>query len=261
MSLPPLLDAHAHLDQYDNQTLPAVLATLAAQRIFTIAVSMDADSFARTRTIATQSPWVMPAFGIHPWHAADAWPVRHTWQHLIHATPILGEVGLDTFWAPPNTLERQRRVFHLFLEAAATSHKLLNLHTKGAEAEIRNALRTFGITPAIIHWYSGPLDVLDDLIADGHFFTIGVELPHSHHIQAIARRIPLTQMLTETDNPGGLPWLTGQLGWPHHIHDVLTYLAHLRGYSVREMRFCMWQNWSRLATRYRFPFPSHIPGT
>lgn len=250
MNLPPLLDAHAHLDQYDDQTLPTVLATLAAQRIFTIAVSMDADSFARTRAIAAQSPWVVPAFGIHPWRAADAWPQRHAWQHLLHTTPILGEVGLDTVWAPPNSLETQRRVFHLFLEAAATSRKLLNLHTKGAEAEIRNALRAFGIAPAIIHWYSGPLDVLDDLIADGHFFTIGVELPHSPHIQTIARRIPLNQLLTETDNPTGLPWLIGELGMPHHLHDVLTHLAHLRGLSVNALRRRIWENWQRLRALY-----------
>lgn len=248
---PPLLDAHAHLDQYDDARLPAVLAALAAQRIFTIAVSMDAASYARTRAIAARSPWVMPAFGVHPWNAATAWQTRHTWLHHLAEAPLFGEIGLDTVWAPPNTLDVQRCIFHLFLEAAAARHLLLNLHTKGAEAEIRDNLRAFGITPAIIHWYSGPLDVLDDLIADGHVFTIGVELPYTPHIQAIARRIPLGQLLTETDNPGGLPWLTGETGMPHHLHGVLTHLATLRGLSVDEVREHVWDNWRRLCATYR----------
>ncbi|HEU5101255.1 MAG TPA: hypothetical protein VFU22_19665 [Roseiflexaceae bacterium] len=39
-------------------------------------------------------------------------------------------------------------------------------------------------------------------------------------------------MLTETDGPEGLRWLTGEAGMPRHIHDVLQALAEVRGLSV-----------------------------
>lgn len=44
-----------------------------------------------------------------------------------------------------------------------------------------------GIERAIVHWYAGPLDALDGFIRHGAYFTVGVEVFTSRHIQEIAR--------------------------------------------------------------------------
>jgi len=61
-----LIDAHTHLDQYDDATLDAALDEIAVHRMLTVAVSMDPPSYARTQDIAARSPLVLPCFGIHP---------------------------------------------------------------------------------------------------------------------------------------------------------------------------------------------------
>lgn len=241
------LDAHTHLDHYDDAALDIALAEIEARQIRTVAVSMDPPSYARTQAIAARSDLIVPTFGVHPWEAVH-WADRlDTLDDLIAESPLLGEIGLDFHWVEDAaTYPAQRRVLAYFLAAARDQDKVVNLHTKGAEAEVRDMLREYGVRRAIVHWYSGPLDVLDDLLADGAYFTIGVELMHSAAIRVVAARVPLDRVLTETDGPSGLEWLTGAIGMPHHVGDVLAALGAIHGLPVEALTAQVWSNWARL---------------
>jgi Tat protein secretion system quality control protein TatD with DNase activity len=80
----------------------------------------------------------------------------------------------------------------------------------------------------------------------GVSFTVGVEALFSPHIQAIARAIPSEQLLTETDNPDGLQWLTGVLGMPARIREVVLMLAELRNTSSEDIIRTVQENLARL---------------
>jgi TatD DNase family protein len=222
------IDAHAHLDHY-SAALPAALDEIARLRILTFSVSMDEESYQQARAIAARSPYVLACFGVHPWEAPRFADNLSALDPLIDSSPMLGEIGLDTVWVEdPTTYPAQRRVFEYFLAAAREQDKIVNLHTKGAERDVLDLLRRYDIRRAIVHWYSGPLDALDGLIAWGAYFTVGVEVLRSETIRTIARRIPAEQLLTETDNPGGWEWLSGEAGMPHLVIDVVRALAALR---------------------------------
>src|SRR5689334_10732437 len=217
-----LIDAHTHLDQYGDAALDAALDEISADRILTVAVAMDPPSYARTQAISARSGLVLPCFGIHPWNAYRYAHDLDALQPLIDASPLLGEIGLDYLWdEDPAHYPAQRAVFAHFLKAAAMQDKIVNLHTKAAEHDVVTMLDQFGVRRAIVHWYSGPRDAFDALVARGCYFTFGVETLSSAEIQALARLAPLERILTETDGPEGLRWLTGEIGMPHHIPDVL----------------------------------------
>lgn len=243
-----LIDAHTHLDHYSAEFLPVALAEIEQQQILTISVAMDIPSYQQTKAIAAASPWIVPTFGIHPWRAylyADKLASLDPW---IAESPLLGEIGLDYVWdEEPAHYPLQRIVFEYFLAAAKAQDKVVNLHTKGAEQEIFDLLRRYDVKRSIIHWYSGPLDVLDQLIDAGCYFTIGVELMVSAQIQAIAQRVPLGQLLTETDNPGGQQWLTGEVGMPHLTQTVATQLAALKQVATEDLLAIIHANFQRLA--------------
>jgi len=59
------VDAHAHLDKYDTE-LPQILDEIEGNEIFTVSVSMNPRSYARSRKIDEQSQWVVSTFGVHP---------------------------------------------------------------------------------------------------------------------------------------------------------------------------------------------------
>lgn len=238
-----LIDAHTHLDHYQPEHLSTALAEIEQQHVLSVSVAMDIPSYQRTKEIAAASQWIVPTFGIHPWRAhayADKLAELDPW---IAETPLIGEIGLDYVWdEDPAHYPLQRQVFTYFLTAAHAQNKVVNLHTKGAEQEILDLLRQYKVDRALVHWYSGPLDVLDRMIDYGCYFTIGVEVLVSPLIQEIARRIPLAQVLTETDNPGGQQWLTGEVGLPHLTNDVVAFLARLRNVPTAELAALIEQN-------------------
>ena len=127
-------------------------------------------------------------------------------------------------------------MLEFFLRAARVQDKIINLHTKGAEREILELLDQYGIPRVIVHWYSGPLEMFRELVARGVYFTVGIEVLHSEHILAIAQEIPLGQLLTETDNPGGPKEYIGKPGMPALVRDVVQGLAEARGATTESIR-------------------------
>ncbi len=241
-----LIDAHTHLDHY-TEKLPAVMAEIEHHRIFTISNSTNPESYQRNLEIADNCRWVLPTFGIHPWEAQDFVDTLDEALPLIKRSPLIGEIGLDFHWVENSAhYPAQRKVFNFFLAQAVAQNKVVNLHTKGAEAEILGWLDRYNLKRVIIHWYSGPLDIFRIMVQRGFYFTVGVEVEHSAHIQTLVKHLPLSQLLTETDNPGGWEWFTGQPGMPHHINNVIEKIAALKQESSASIQKAVRQNLVRL---------------
>jgi len=116
------------------------------------------------------------------------------------------------------------------------------------EKEILDLLEKYDAKRAIIHWYSGPMDILRAMIQYGCYFTIGVEVLYSDYIKEIAKTIPDNLLLTETDNPGALRWLkkNDEVGMPTAIKNVVNALADLRQSTPKEIESLVQANFSRL---------------
>ena len=184
------IDAHAHLDKYGSQ-LAQVIEEIEHHEIFTIGVSMDPEGYAKSKAIDEQTEWVLSTFGVHPWNAPTFHSQLDALQPLIDTSPMLGEIGLDYhFISEPENHALQREVFLHFVKQGVSQKKILNIHSKGAEAEVDRILGELGARRAIIHWYSGPIPQLYSLAEKGAYFTIGVEVLFSAAIQEIAKSVP-----------------------------------------------------------------------
>ena len=226
-----LIDVHCHLDRY-RENLGHALEQIKQHRIFTISNSMDLPSHRQNVKIAATSDLVLPIFGIHPWNAPEYAGCLEDLDWAISESPMIGEVGLDYYFVNETSqYDDQREVFEYFLGAVSRQKKIVIVHTKGAESETLQLLKQYDTERVIIHWYSGPWHILKVMIEHGCYFTIGVEVLVSQHIQDIARYLPSELMLTETDNPGGNASITGTIGTPLLIKDVIAKLAEIRGTS------------------------------
>lgn len=243
------IDAHAHLDQYGD-AVDAALSEIRERKIFTISTAMDPPSFERNLELARLCDLVLPTFGVHPKNAPEYAGRLGELGRFIERSPAIGEVGLDFHWVKDATqYPAQRKVLDYFLAAAREQDKTVNLHTKGAEREILDLLEHYDIRRAIIHWYSGPSDILRAMVDYGAYFTVGVEVLYSEHIQTIARELPEARLLTETDNPGGLQWLTGEPGMPRVLEKVIEALARLRSTAPAAMVERVQENFLSLLER------------
>ena len=241
------LDAHVHFDRYTD-LLPEALRQIAEHQILTIGVGMDIESYLRTKEIAASTPWLIPTFGIHPWQAYRYAENLTALDPYLQETPLIGEVGLDFLWLEDRTQDpAQHAVFRYQCQWAQRLGKPVNLHTKDAEVEILQALTEFNLRGSIIHWYSGPLDLIDAYLALGSYFTLSVEVLTSPSIVEIAKKLPLQHILLETDNPGGYEWLTGKVGMPSALLEVHQKVAEIKGLAPAALEAQLTANWQKFS--------------
>ncbi len=241
-----LIDAHAHVDKYGDD-LAAALAEIRERRIFTIATAMDPPSYRELHSIAERCGFVLPTFGVHPKRAPEYSNRLNELGAAIDSSRAIGEIGLDFHWVKDSSaFPAQLKVLDYFLAAAREQNKFVNLHTKGGEKKILDLLEHYDVKRAIIHWYSGPLDVLHAMVQFGAYFTVGVEVLYSETIQTIAKQIPDHLLLTETDNPGAMKWLKGVAGRPKDLEKVIASVAGLRSTSPGSIRCLVHENFLHL---------------
>ena len=240
------IDAHTHLAKYEENMFE-VISEIESNEILTISVSMDSFLFEKNLAIAKTCPYVIPSFGIHPWSATSFSYKLGDLVEYINRCSMIGEIGLDHhFVEETETYEHQKKVFEFLLEAAGELRKVVNVHTKGAEEEVLNALREFNIERAIIHWYSGPVKYIEHYLELGCYFTVGVEVLKNKKMQNFLKLIPDDRLLTETDNPGGYEWLAKEVGMPNLIIQIVDKLAAIKNKSHDDIKNLVMNNFYRL---------------
>jgi TatD DNase family protein len=200
-----------------------------------------------------KSKYIIPTFGVHPWNASKYVNKIDLLKRLIKKSPIIGEIGLDYFFVKDKSkYSAQRKVFEVFLKE--TKNKVISVHTKGAEKDVLRLLKKHQNKRVIIHWYSGEIDILKKMIMEGYYFSIGPEVMLSDHIKKIVKMIPLKQILTETDNPGGPESIMGKKGMPILIKDVVKIIAQIKKKTSKQIEKIVENNFKRL-TKDIMPSP------
>ncbi len=238
-----LVDAHAHMDWYTD-SLPDALGRIEKHRILTMAVAMDVPSYLKTLEIARSCSYVIPTFGIHPWEAARYTDNLHELDGYLEKTPVIGEAGLDFHYVKDSGLyPGQMKVFEYQCAWAQRLSKPMNLHTRGAEREVLEMLTRFRIDTSIIHWYAGPVSLMESYLAAGCYFTVGVDVLNPRKTHTIAEILPLDRILLETDNPGGYQWLAHETGMPDLLLKIVEKVSEAKGMTAIELENELWQNW------------------
>jgi TatD DNase family protein len=216
-----LIDGHVHLSDMEYPER-AVEDALSAGVNRMVAVAMNLDSCRKTLTLAQRFPEnVLPAIGYHPWSITTE-DMEETLAFItqnLHHCVALGEVGLDYKVKVKKKL--QQSVFSKLLGLAVQVHKPVIIHSRFSYQRTYEMAAEAGVEKAVFHWYSGPEDILDKIIASGFYVSATPALSYSPHHQAAMARAPVERILIETDAPV-------QYGdRPSEPADLLETLFHL----------------------------------
>jgi TatD DNase family protein len=203
-----IIDTHAHLDHIED--LDHALSNADQAGVDGIVtVSIEAASCRKNLEIkrSTKRPTIYLAMGMHP-SDVDRAKIDECVQ-LIRAhqneLAAIGEIGLD-FWYPwvrkdKEKKDEQRAVFRVLLELARETDLPVIVHTRGTWRESFETVKEVGLTKAEFHWYSGPVDVLKDILDSGYYVSASPSLAYSPQSREAIRYAPIDRTMIETDSP------------------------------------------------------------
>jgi TatD DNase family protein len=228
----PVIDTHAHLDELPDPEA-AIREAQEEGVLGIVAVGQDIASNQKTLEIAGEHPgFVFPAVGYHPWrlnpdHDDETFAYIDT--NLKHCV-ALGEVGLD--YKAKTKKKIQKAVFQELLSLAKRHDKPVIVHCRYVHETAYRMVKEAGTEKAVFHWYSGPLDLIPRIAADGYYMSATPALLYNpYHAKAITA-VPLSNLLLETDTPVHYQDLAAR---PVHVQVTLREVARVRGVPTEEI--------------------------
>jgi TatD DNase family protein len=202
-----IIDTHAHLsDLEDRGSVMSRAKEAGVEAIITMGSNLTT-SIATIEWADEYPGYVHPAIGIHPteWMADD---VKETLKYVkdqMERIVAVGEIGLD-YWdrdarKDEDIRETQRHIYVSQLQMARENEKPVSVHGRGSWRDALDLAVRHGPERVVFHWYSGPLDVLSELLDRGYYLSATPATEYSRDHRAALEAAPLERIMLETDSP------------------------------------------------------------
>jgi len=243
-----LIDAHCHLHEFGDKAEQF-------SNMLILAVSDDYESSIKTIKLAGKLKNVIPAVGVHPWELRGAGinSVDRSIELAVEmGVRVFGEVGLDKRYYR-DIYNLQIDAFKRFIRAAEENGMALNIHALDAWRDVLNILERSDVPAAVIHWYTGPLELLERIKDLGYYITVNpaVEVQPKH--MEVVRNAPLEILLTESDGPYVYRGIKLE---PPMVIKSLNAMSKVTGLMLDEVIELVNRNFKRLAMSAKI---SHFP--
>ena len=237
-----IIDSHAHIDQLED--LSGALARAHEAGVSDIvAMSVDLPSMKKLSQIAGQyqQPKIHLSLGVHPGM------VKEETQTLaldfmrtnIKQARAIGETGLDYWykWVRKDEVERQKQKdsFSFHLGLAREFDLPIVIHSRGAWRDCLSMAVESQVKHALFHWYSGPVDILDQILEAGFYVSTSPSVAYSPESRKAMAHAPWERILIETDSP--VHYKDGETSFMAEPKDVVRTwkaLAQLKNLDEQE---------------------------
>ena len=196
------------------------------------------DDWSKVESLAVAHPdFIIPAFGIHPWHAhttRPGWQERLTALLTKYPQSSIGECGLDR-WIDRPSIEIQTPIFIDQLRIARELNRCATIHCLRAWEPLFDAFKHQAPPEKfLLHSFNGSIETARRLIPLGARFSLsGYFLkPEKSHTIDVFRQLPPKLILLETDAPDMTPpaeftthQLSGNLNHPANLPTIGDALA------------------------------------
>lgn len=253
-------DAHLHLDQYDPDQLDRLIDEWQSAGIKgALCVSSDLSSAYQTLELQRKyDGFVCAALGVHPERPLPSETEMEELCSLIKQERrnifAIGEVGLPYYIyrepnpvePPPYPLAVER--FERFCALANQLRLPILAHAVHDQASVAyRLLRKHQIDRAHFHWLKAPAETIDRIVQAGYFISLTPEVCYRERDRQLAKRVPLTQLLVETDGP-----------WPYDgpfkdhpttpllLLETVAAIANVKNVSAERVIESCYQNVQRL---------------
>ncbi|MCF8459604.1 MAG: TatD family hydrolase [Flavobacteriales bacterium] len=242
-----MIDVHCHFDMFPNPL--SIVKEIEDRKIVVIGMTNLPSHFEMGHPHIGRCKYARLALGLHPLMAEEHLQERTRFARLIDRTSYVGEVGLDFSMEGIETKSIQIDSFRFVLECVQIRKKILSIHSRKAEREVLHLLSEYKIVNAIFHWYSGSLEILDDIIRAGYYFSVNPSMIANPKGKRIIEKIPVDRILTESDAPYAMH--RNKATVPSDVRYVIDFLSHIHKLDVRSMENQIRKNFDVLLQRIK----------
>ncbi|MFJ7566336.1 TatD family hydrolase [Herminiimonas sp. NPDC097707] len=234
------IDSHCHINFPELAArMPEILGKMAENEVsHALCVSCDLPNFPSVLELAERYPNIYASIGVHPDYEDTPEPSVDELIRLSDHPKIvaIGETGLD-YYRLEGDLEWQRERFRRHIRASRATGKPLIIHTRAASEDTIRIMREEGAgtdaggAAGVMHCFTESLEVARAAMEMGFYISFSgiVTFKSAKDLQAVAREVPLEQMLIETDSPYLAPVPhRGKVNEPGLVRHVAEYLALLK---------------------------------
>jgi TatD DNase family protein len=259
-----LVDTHCHLDMLPRWLEPPLQGDAAHAEIASVLERARARGVGPVLNpgvtwaelpgvleVAERHPDVWAAAGIHP-HEAETWldGSRERLRAIaIHRRVMaIGETGLDYYYESASR-EAQIRAFREQLALARELDLPVIVHTRDAEADTLDMLPEAGPAGGVLHCFTGTAELAGAAVARGFMVSFSgiVAFKKSQDLRDVARQVPLSHTLVETDAPFlAPPPHRGKRNEPTWVVHVAEALAEVHGVDLETLARITTENARRL---------------
>lgn len=248
--LPPLIDAHTHLDACgatDVESVAVMVDRAAAAGVGRVVTVADDLAAARWAVAAANSDErVYAAVALHPTRANALDDAAKAELEKLAGDPrvvAVGETGLDYYWpgklAGCADIDTQIEGFRWHIDLAKRIGKPLMIHNREADHDLLTVLLDEGAPETVIfHCFSSDTNMALACVAEGYLLSFSgtVSFTNARDLREAAQVVPDGQLLVETDAPYLTPHpYRGAPNEPYCLPYTVRALAGLRGQDPGEL--------------------------
>jgi TatD DNase family protein len=233
-----MIDVHAHLNSGDFE-LTRVKVVEDAKKAEVEAIVDNAESFEenqRSLEISGLFDIIHSALGFNPCNLnkAEAEKIKNQIHENYTKIVAIGEIGLD-FWKVKEQKETQIDIFEMFLRLAKELNLPVICHSRSAGRKVIEILEKNQIEKAILHAFDGNFASAKRGVELGYFFSVPPSINRSQQKQKLVERLPLENLLLESDSPllGPVP---GEQNTPANISVSAQEIARIKEIDAEQVR-------------------------
>ena len=225
-----IIDSHVHLN--DEELFPRIeeiieRAKSNGVKAF-ICIGYDRESSELAIEISSMYKEVYAAIGIHPSAAKHHNKSDLEWLEANiknEKVVAIGEIGLDYYWDKSNEI-KQKELFISQIELANNNNLPIIKDKKRKDLQ------------GVMHCYSGPTEYVDKFIDLNMYISLAgpVTFKNARIPKEVAKIIPLTKLLVETDAPYLAPMPhRGKINESKNLKYIVKEIADIKGVSVEKV--------------------------
>lgn len=239
-----LIDTHAHLEmrEFNDDRDEVIRRAREAGVEYIITIGTTVESSRDAVVLADKYDFIYAAVGIHPHETKDILhPAYELLRHLAKHKKVVayGEVGLDYYYERSGRAIQQRKFRDMLREARELGLPVI-VHDRDAHEDTLRILSEEWPPElgGVMHCFSGDIEFARKVMERGFYVSIAgpVTFPKADALREVVRRIPIEQMLIETDAPYLAPQaFRGKRNEPAYVRHTAEMIARVKGLSFEDV--------------------------